>query len=164
MRKIGANDLLKKLDCHDRIPDIEALVREDGFALNLLPTYSSADSSFLSKEQLKFFDSVRAALIVQCLDLDKEIFYHENLSDYGKRFLIAYLFSYYQLKKDSRSSFHEFVYEDTYYDRASYQLAIDLLVPDDLFEKEEEISPFLLAPKYQVSPEIIKRKIRKKGR
>ncbi|MBE6157807.1 MAG: hypothetical protein E7160_03340 [Firmicutes bacterium] len=61
-----------------------------------------------------------------------EILINPDLKYYFKRFLVAYMFSYMQLYDDDCYV----VFDETLYDRAAYNNALDLLMPDDVFIPE----------------------------
>ncbi len=94
----------------------------------------------------------------------REIYVFERNCFEFSRFLIAYMFADYQLHYDENDlSFVSGVFEESIYDRETYRYALDILLPNVLFEREKMDFNFpnfsYLVNKYRVSEYLLKQKI-----
>lgn len=90
----------------------------------------------------------------------RKIYLDNRCSAQYNRFLIAYLFSCYQLYYDKQGEYFMQVFRETLYDKAAYFYALDLLMPDGLFLEEDLDNKEYLNLKYRVSECLIDEKIK----
>ena len=91
----------------------------------------------------------------------KIIGFNQKLLPTVARFVVGYLFSYYQLYLTEKSEYLNFLYQESIYDRKAYNYTLDLFMPDDIFDSEiinsyKDIEK--LAKKYNVSEFLITKK------
>lgn len=94
---------------------------------------------------------------------EREYMQQENFGMNRFRFYAAYLLASYQLKCNPNDKFSDCILEGMIYDSEVYDYAVDLLIPDKIFEREKvNKSPEKLATKYRVPYAVMVKKFEKK--
>ena len=141
-------ELLENLNVYG-VPDITKVVKDCGFNLYLSKIKPVNMRGFVSVDDYS--------------DKEKLIVLRNSLTFTTQRFLIAYLFSSYQLNSESNGKYISILYDETIYDKKVYNYALDLLMPDFIFDddyKKYDLS--FLAQKYNVSEFLIDEKVKRK--
>ncbi len=136
------------------VPDVVKLIRRCGLTVMGFVPETVTDKEIRKVGNIQGYISIDHS--------SKIILFNYNLLPTARRFVVGYLFSYYQLYLTEKSEYYSFLYQESIYDRKAYNYTLDLLMPDDIFDSKivnsnKDIEK--LAKKYDVSEFLIHQKI-----
>lgn len=160
------NSLLEYFNVEGQ-PDMAKLVNACGIAVATFSKWRAKEEIVNNINACIKIDKHNRLLMVaqeeQVFLGDKEYIQQKNFRMSTFRFYSAYLLASYQLKCNPNDKFSDGILEGMLYDSEVYDYAVDLLIPDKMFEREKaNKSPEKLATKYRVPYAVMVKKFEKR--
>ncbi len=145
----SSEELFQKVEVNHGIDTVQ-LVKIFGFHVSLCKNFSPSNI-----QGIIFADKDR---------IQKQILISDHHSFSTKRFINAYLFSFYQLYQKKEEDFVHILYDESIYDEGAYCYALELLLPEHSFWDDYQKTPdsVILAEQYLVSSKLVEEKIKRK--
>lgn len=155
LRITDPNQLLKEFNI-EGVPDIAVLIKRCGLTLQSYKPYLSTDT------EIRKIGDVQGYIKID--NSNQNIVVNDDLLLIIRKFVAAYLLSYYQLYINGESEYSYNLYQESIYDKKAYHYTLGLLMPDNIFNQEtvksyKDIES--LAKKYKVSEFLIREKLEK---